>query len=180
MSLLQRFAKLSEHYRLVSDAINIDDNSTSADAPGSQFGGNRLLVHASIFIALVLAWEIGSRVGWLDPLFFPKPTDILASIFRIYITQGNVWFHLYASLGLVFAGFIAGSILGVVLGSLVGFSAVIRRFIKPYVIVLEATPRIAVAPLLIALTKKSSSCLSHWAHPNSRFSQNWCCQIRFR
>lgn len=135
----------------MSDAIDIDDNAAKTNAHISPLGVNRFLVHAGIFLTLVLAWEIGSRIGWLDPLFFPKPSDILASIFRIYITQGNVWFHLYASLGLVFAGFVAGSILGVLLGSLVGFSAVIRRFIKPYVIVLEATPRIAVAPLLIAL-----------------------------
>jgi len=143
--------KLLERCRLVSAAINSDDNSAKTNAHISPAGVNRLFVHAGIFVALVLAWEIGSRIGWLDPLFFPKPSDILASIFRIYITQGNVWFHLYASLGLVFAGFIAGSVLGVLLGSLVGFSTVIRRFIKPYVIVLEATPRIAVAPLLIAL-----------------------------
>jgi len=135
----------------VSDTINTDNNSTTTNTRFSPFGLSRLVVHTGIFITLILAWEIGSRAGWLDPLFFPKPTDILASIFRIYVTQGNVWFHLYASLGLVFAGFVAGSVLGVVLGSLVGFSAVIRRFIKPYVIVLEATPRIAVAPLLIAL-----------------------------
>jgi len=110
----------------------------------------RLFVHSGIFLSLVLAWEIGSRAGWLDPLFFPKPSDIVASVIRIYITQGNVWFHLYVSLGLVFAGFVAGSILGIALGSLVGFIPVVRRFIKPYIIVLEATPRIAVAPLLIA------------------------------
>jgi NitT/TauT family transport system permease protein len=32
----------------------------------------------------------------------------------------------------------------------VGFNPTVRRFLQPYVIVLEATPRIAVAPLLIA------------------------------
>ena len=110
----------------------------------------RVITHGFIFLALTMAWEISSRAGWLDPLFFPKPSDIIASIVRIYITQGNIWYHLYVSLGLVFAGFFAGSILGVLLGSVVGFSTLARRFIKPYVIVLEATPRIAVAPLLIA------------------------------
>ena len=40
--------------------------------------------------------------------------------------------------------------LGIVLGSLVGLNVVLRQFLKPYVIVLEATPRIAVAPLVIA------------------------------
>jgi NitT/TauT family transport system permease protein len=104
----------------------------------------------SIFSALLLAWEVGSRAGYLDPLFYPRPSAILDSFWRIYITQGNVWFHLYASLGLVFAGFLAGSVMGIALGSLVGLNPLVRRFIKPYVIVLEATPRIAVAPLLIA------------------------------
>lgn len=124
-------------------------NSTSANQYSS-LATRRVITHGFIFLSLILAWEIGSRAGWLDPLFFPKPSDIIASIVRIYITQGNIWYHLYVSLGLVLAGFIAGSILGVFLGSIVGFSPLVRRFIKPYVIVLEATPRIAVAPLLIA------------------------------
>ena len=126
------------------------DIAPDAAPTGLSLGLRRALTHAAIFLGLVLAWEIGSRAGLLDPLFFPRPSEILAAFGRIYITQGNVWYHLYVSLGLVFAGFAAGSVLGIVLGSLVGFNPLIRRFVKPYVIVLEATPRIAVAPLLIA------------------------------
>lgn len=124
------------------------DNATPSQH--SSLATRRVFTHSLIFLTLIMAWEIGSRAGWLDPLFFPKPSDIVASIVRIYFTQGNIWYHLYVSLGLVLAGFIAGSVLGVALGSVVGFSPLVRRFIKPYVIVLEATPRIAVAPLLIA------------------------------
>ena len=117
---------------------------------GMSLRNRRLLIHSAIFITLIVLWEFGSRIGWLDPLFYPRPTNILRSFWLIYFANGNIWFHLYATLGLVFAGFIAGSILGVGLGALVGFQPLVRRFIKPYVIVLEATPRIAVAPLLIA------------------------------
>lgn len=124
--------------------------SSTADGKGLSLKTRRMMTHTGLFATLLLAWEIGSRTGFLDPLFYPRPTDILASFWRIYVSQGNIWFHLYASLGLVFAGFIAGSIMGVGLGALVGFNPLVRRFIKPYVIVLEATPRIAVAPLLIA------------------------------
>ncbi len=124
--------------------------SGAAEGAGLTLGTRRLLTHGGVFFALLLVWEIGSRTGFLDPLFYPRPTDILASFWRIYVTQGNVWFHLYASLGLVFAGFFFGSVMGIGLGALVGFNPLVRRFIKPYVIVLEATPRIAVAPLLIA------------------------------
>lgn len=110
----------------------------------------RLMRHAAIFLGLLAALEIGSRAGWLDPLFFPAPSAILNSFWLIYVAQGNIWYHLYVSMGLVLAGFTAGSILGVGLGAIVGTNATVRRFLQPYVIVLEATPRIAVAPLLIA------------------------------
>ncbi|MBM1219175.1 ABC transporter permease [Ponticoccus sp. SC2-23] len=118
--------------------------------PLMSIGMRRMINHAAIFLTLIALWEFGSRIGWLDPLFYPRPTAILESFWRIYVTQANVWHHLYVSLGLVFIGFAAGSILGVGLGALVGFNPVVRRFLQPYVIVLEATPRIAVAPLLIA------------------------------
>jgi NitT/TauT family transport system permease protein len=41
-------------------------------------------------------------------------------------------------------------VLGIGLGAVVGMNDLVRRFLQPYVIVLEATPRIAVAPLIIA------------------------------
>lgn len=110
----------------------------------------RILRHAGIFIALILLWEFGSRIGWLDPLFYPRPSNIMRSFWLIYFVNGNVWYHLYATMSLVLMGWIGGSILGIGLGALVGFNPILRRFLKPYVIVLEATPRIAVAPLLIA------------------------------
>lgn len=129
-----------------------ESGTLSPTVPGSALSlrTRRILTHGGIFLALLLLWEVGSRTGFLNPLFYPRPTEILAAFWRIYVTQGNVWYNLYVSLGLVLAGFAAGSMLGIGLGALVGFNPIVRRFIKPYVIVLEATPRIALAPLLIA------------------------------
>lgn len=110
----------------------------------------RIAKHVGIFLTLTLLWELGSRMGWLDPLFYPRPSNIIRSFWLIYFQNANVWFHLYSTISLVIIGWVLGSTLGIGLGALVGFNTVIRRFLKPYVIVLEATPRIAVAPLLIA------------------------------
>ena len=120
------------------------------ESGGMTLRQRRMLNHAAIFFGLIAMWEIGSRIGWLDPLFYPRPSSILHSFYLIYFKNGNIWHHLYVTMGLVLMGWVAGSILGVGLGALVGFNPLVRRFIKPYVIVLEATPRIAVAPLLIA------------------------------
>jgi NitT/TauT family transport system permease protein len=110
----------------------------------------RVLNHIAIFLALVLSWELGTRTGFLDPLLFPLPSAILRSFWVIFIGTGNVWFHLYVTLTEVFAGFLAGAVLGISLAVIVGLNPIVRRFLQPYVIVLEATPRIAVAPLIIA------------------------------
>lgn len=110
----------------------------------------RILRHAAIFLALVGLWELGSRAGWLDPLFYPRPSDILRSFWLIYWANGNIWYHLWVTMSLLVVGFTAGSLLGLTLGALIGFQPLLSRYLKPYVIVLEATPRIAVAPLLIA------------------------------
>ncbi|MES2970285.1 MAG: ABC transporter permease [Pseudomonadota bacterium] len=117
---------------------------------GMSLRRRRILIHATIFIALLVLWETGSRMGWLDPLFYPRPSAILTSFWVLFFGSGHIWYHLYVTLGLVLMGWIGGSLLGVGLGALVGFNPLVRRFLKPYVIVLEATPRIAVAPLLIA------------------------------
>jgi NitT/TauT family transport system permease protein len=131
------------------DAAAIGMPKTTIQA-GRALRNRRLMKHAAIFFSLILMWELASRAGWLDPLFYPRPSNILNSFWLIYVQNGNIWKHLGVTMSLVLIGFVGGSVLGIVLGSLVGLNALVRRFLKPYVIVLEATPRIAVAPLLIA------------------------------
>ena len=117
---------------------------------GAALRRQRLLTHLSIFTVLMLSWELSSRLGWANPLFLPRPTDILQSFWVIFVGTGNVWYHLYVTLTEVVAGFLAGSTLGIGLAIVVGLNPVARRFMQPYIIILEATPRIAMGPLIIA------------------------------
>jgi NitT/TauT family transport system permease protein len=114
--------------------------------PGWRIAAN----HLAILITWVGLWEIGSRTGMIDTLFFPRPSDILVSFWRLYVTQGNVWYHLGLTMTEVAAGFVAGAALGIALAFAVGSSETLRRFLKPYIVVIEATPRIAIGPIVIA------------------------------
>lgn len=121
-----------------------------AGAPRGAGGGRFLVHHLALFAALMLAWEGGSRLGLLDPLFFPRPTDILVGFWRLYVVQRNIWPHLGLTVAEVLAGFLAGSAFGIALAIGVGSFERLRRYLKPYVVVLEATPRIAIGPVIIA------------------------------
>lgn len=132
---------------MMSQSATITGGTPSAPAA---LGLHRVARHAALFLGLVGLWEVCARAGLVNPLFVPSPSAILNSFWVIYIANANVWYHLWATMGLVLMGWVAGSVLGVGLGVMVGFNRLVRRFMTPYVIVLEATPRIAVAPLLIA------------------------------
>lgn len=125
-------------------------DETSALASSGQWSWRIVANHVAILAGLLGAWEIGARTGFLDPLFFPRPTDILAGFWRLYVTQGNIWDHLGLTVAEVLTGFVAGSVLGIGLALLVGMSDRLRRYLKPYVIISEATPRIAIGPVIIA------------------------------
>ena len=122
----------------------------AADAEGPGVRAGRLARHLAILAGLLLAWEAGSRLGYLDPLFFPRPSDIATGFWRLYVTQANIWPHLGLTAAEVLAGFVAGSAFGIALAIGVGSFERLRRYLKPYVIVLEATPRIAIGPVIIA------------------------------
>lgn len=110
----------------------------------------RIAKHSSILLGLLGLWEFVTATGIADPLLFPRPSDILVSFVPLYITDGIVWPHLWVTMMTVLAGFALGTVLGIALAVVAGLSETVHRYLKPYVIVLEATPRIAMGPLMLA------------------------------
>jgi NitT/TauT family transport system permease protein len=110
----------------------------------------RVLKHLAIFVSLLAVWEFVTAFGYADPLLFPRPSEIFGSFVPLYVTRAIVWEHLWVTMATVLAGFVVGTLLGITLAVLAGLSETIHRYMKPYVIVLEATPRIAIGPLMLA------------------------------
>jgi NitT/TauT family transport system permease protein len=114
---------------------------------------NRALItakHLLLFAFLVALWEFAAQMEWLDPLLFPAPSNIAKSIWLIYVTQGNIWYHLYVTFAEALAGCFMGCVIGILLATSAALSVTFRNYLKPYIIVIEATPRIAVGPLFVA------------------------------
>ncbi|MEU6850117.1 ABC transporter permease [Actinacidiphila alni] len=110
--------------------------------------GSRLAV-----LALVLGlWEWFARTGVIDPFNFSMPSKIWDQIKQWTLhgtAQGplgeQIWYTLYEAL----FGWIIGVVAGVVLGIALGRVRFLADVFGPYVKVLNALPRIVLAPIFL-------------------------------
>lgn len=118
--------------------------------PERDFNPLHLLVHVLIFATLILVWETANRQGWIDPLLGPKPTEIVKAMYSIFIVKAGIWPHLGSTFGKAMGGFAIGTLIGMGLAISAALSVGFRDYLKPYIIIVEAMPRIAVGPIFIA------------------------------
>lgn len=103
-----------------------------------------------VFIAAFLGcWELAARMGWLNPLLIGSPLKMLAFLREGFIGSTKLWVELgYTLLGTAIS-FVAGSLLAFATGMLFIASPRFERFADPYLTLLNAIPRIALAPLFL-------------------------------
>ncbi len=109
---------------------------------------SRILMPAWLPLAILVAWEVCSRVRWIDPLFFPAPTALLAYAWEM-IQSGELPGHIHATLSRLLVGFAAGAGSGLVLGVLMGALPVFRRSFELIVSAGYSTPKVTLLPMLM-------------------------------
>lgn len=101
-----------------------------------------------IFICFFGIWELSSRLHWIDPLLFSSPSKIF-DLFLSKIADGSLLNHTSITLFETVLGFIAGTLLGTVLAAILWWSPMISKVVDPYLVVLNALPKVALGPILI-------------------------------
>lgn len=101
-------------------------------------------------IVLFGAWELASRVGWLDTRFWPAPTRVLASCVEMF-RDGTLQPYLYHTLGFLLVGYVIGAAAGVVTGLLLGTFRYLRAAVEPVISIFYTIPSIALLPFLLLL-----------------------------
>jgi len=99
--------------------------------------------------AIVVVWKIALAQEWVSTRVLPHPEDIVTSF--VDLSLSDIWWDdVAATLYESVAGFLLGSALGLALAIPSGLWRPMRRMLHPYAIGLQVTPRIAIAPLIIA------------------------------
>lgn len=97
-----------------------------------------------IFITL---WELLPALGWVDPFFTSSPSRIIKA--GGWLFAHGLWHDIWISLVEFTIGMVLAIVLGVVVGFLVGWYRSLNAMFEPFITILNATPRIALLPLII-------------------------------
>jgi sulfonate transport system permease protein len=118
------------------------DNETSA-------GRGVVFVWQVAVGAFALAlWQGLVSLRLLDPFFVSRPTDIVRRV-ASWVIAGSLWRHLSITLAESLLGLVVGAAVGIVLGFALARSPLAARVLDPYIRMLNAIPRVVLAPLFL-------------------------------
>ena len=103
-------------------------------------------------VAILVAWELTTRLGWIDPLFLPSLSEIISEFWAM-VTKGyagtSLLSHIFISLKRVYIAFFVGTGIGLLLGLLMGYYKYIRAAFYLVTEVLRPIPPLAFITLFI-------------------------------
>ncbi len=105
-------------------------------------------VRILLFVFIIALWEIAGRIGLCDPFIVSSPARVCRTIANLY-SQNDLFPHILTTFFETVAGFVAGTALGVLIAVLLWFCPFLERVLDPYLVVLNALPKIALGPILI-------------------------------
>ncbi|MCI1944478.1 ABC transporter permease [Clostridium luticellarii] len=107
-----------------------------------------IISRVTILIAFFALWEIAGDWGWIDPFLTSTPSRMLKNLIKLYV-EGNLFKHIGITCVETILGFLLSTLIGTFVAVLLWWSDFISDVLDPYVVVLNALPKVALAPIII-------------------------------
>ena len=106
------------------------------------------LLRLGILVGGLAAWELAARFRVIDPAFLSSPVKVAIYLEKHFGTI--IVKHAGVTVFSALIGFAIGSVAAVVAGFLLVRSSLLETALDPFIILLNAFPRVALAPLFVA------------------------------
>ncbi|MGE8448061.1 MAG: ABC transporter permease [Comamonas sp.] len=103
---------------------------------------------AALLVLLLAVWEGAGRLGGISALVLPVPSAVLQALWT-GLASGYFWPHIAATVQAVLLGLAAGASFGLLAGMALAESVLLERVLRPYVVVSQVVPKLALAPLFV-------------------------------
>jgi NitT/TauT family transport system permease protein len=101
-----------------------------------------------LMVALLGAWEVLVRLLEVPGYLVPAPSAIGMALYR-GIASGLYIEHVWVTIIETLLGFVFGGLAGFALGTFVAMSRRFEYFLYPVIVMFQAMPKVALAPLII-------------------------------
>ncbi|WP_233809058.1 ABC transporter permease [Paraburkholderia sp. HP33-1] len=106
------------------------------------------LLRLLLVLAVLAAWEGTVRLFEISAYIVPAPSKVFVALYHGIASMLYVR-HLWITLIETLLGFVAGSVVALVLGTLIALSRRCEYFLYPFILMFQAMPKVALAPLII-------------------------------
>ena len=105
-------------------------------------------IQIGILILFVVLWQVLTDAKVMDSFIVSSPKKMYEVLVTL-ISGGELWHHVWTTLYETILSFLLSTIIGTIVAIVLWFSATLRRVIEPYLVVLNALPKIALGPIII-------------------------------
>jgi len=121
---------------------------------GKIFGLPEYMIKIITIIILIILWEFFSRVGYLSPFRFPRPSKLAITLWEL-MTVGypigiTVWLHIKATVCRILQGYFLAAAFAIPMGLIIGRSYLLEQAANPVITFSRSVATISLLPLAIA------------------------------
>lgn len=101
-----------------------------------------------ILILFLALWEVFADLKIIDPFLTSSPSRIITTL-TTFIKDGSILGHISITLYETILGFTLGTLFGTLISIFLWWFPTVSKILDPYIVVLNALPKVALAPIII-------------------------------
>lgn len=101
------------------------------------------------FLIIGVIWELLVRTGLIQLKSLPAPSALLISLWKMAISTGTLWKHIFSSFYRLTIGYFLAVFLGTSIGALLAQKDVLHSLFEPSINLLMSIPTIAWIPIFL-------------------------------
>jgi NitT/TauT family transport system permease protein len=125
-------------------------NATPQDAASRRrFARRSWAARASpllVTLAVLVAWELGVRIGGVPAYLLPPPSAIAARIVKDYRLLA---LHTWVTAGEILTGYVLSIVVSIPLAAVLAQFRIVENALYPILVASQTVPKVAIAPILV-------------------------------
>lgn len=144
----QKEVKVSEKHEMINDISMISKEHEVYLKKVKSTKRRIVSIRILILIIFIGLWQIAASLKWIDPFLTSSPNRVIKSFLSLY-EDGSLFKHIGITCYETILGFSLGTILGALIAVILWSCPLVSKILDPYIVVLNALPKVALAPIII-------------------------------